>query len=47
MAKILVVEDDKALRETLAYNLGREEHNVQAGSSSVCALRVPWQSSLK
>ena len=28
MAVILVVEDDETLRETLAYNLGQEGHDV-------------------
>ena len=38
MAKILVVEDDDALRETLAYNLGREDYNVRAVEDGLSAL---------
>ena len=40
MAKILVVEDDDALRETLAYNLGREEYNVRAVEDGLSALEA-------
>ncbi|HEX9089950.1 MAG TPA: response regulator transcription factor [Anaerolineales bacterium] len=38
MAKILVVEDDDALRDTLAYNLGREDYNVRAVGDGLSAL---------
>ena len=38
MAKILVVEDDDALREALAYNLGREDYNVRAVEDGLSAL---------
>jgi len=40
MAKILVVEDDDALRETLAYNLGREDYNVRAVEDGLSALEA-------
>ena len=38
MAKILVVEDDTALRETLEYNLKREEYSVRAVADGLSAL---------
>ena len=40
MAKILVVEDDDALRETLAYNLGREDYNVRAVEDGLSAVEM-------
>ncbi len=40
MAKILVVEDDEALRETLAYNLGREDYHVRAVENGLLALEA-------
>ncbi len=38
MANILVVEDDTSLRETLVYNLKRQEYNVQAVGDGLAAL---------
>jgi DNA-binding response OmpR family regulator len=38
MPNILVVEDDTSLRETLAYNLKREDYNVQAVGDGKLAL---------
>jgi DNA-binding response OmpR family regulator len=38
MPDILVVEDDTALRETLVYNLKREDYNVQAVGNGKLAL---------
>jgi len=38
--KILVVEDDTSLRETLAYNLTRQEYAVQAVGDGLTALEV-------
>ena len=38
MAKILVVEDDTALRETLEYNLKREEYSVRVVADGLSAL---------
>ena len=32
MPTILVVEDDQTLRETLVYNLQRQEYTVEAAS---------------
>jgi DNA-binding response OmpR family regulator len=40
MPNILVVEDDTALRETLAYNLSRQDYNVQAVGDGVAALEI-------
>ncbi|MGE5122944.1 MAG: response regulator [Acidobacteriaceae bacterium] len=40
MAKILVVEDDRTLRETLTYNLSREEYSVQAVADGLSALET-------
>jgi DNA-binding response OmpR family regulator len=40
MPNILVVEDDTALRETLAYNLTRQEYGVEAVSDGLTALDV-------
>jgi len=40
MPSILVVEDDTSLRETLAYNLKREEYNVQAVGDGKLALET-------
>ncbi len=39
MPIILVVEDDRSLRETLAYNLSRQEYNVQAVGDGTSALK--------
>ena len=38
MAKILVIEDDDTLRETLVYNLTHQEYSVQAESNGLTAL---------
>lgn len=38
MPKILVVEDDTSLRETLAYNLSRQDYSVQAVGDGLTAL---------
>jgi DNA-binding response OmpR family regulator len=38
MSKLLLVEDDKTLRETLRYNLEREGHEVLTASDGVQAL---------
>ncbi len=40
MPNILVVEDDTSLRETLAYNLKREEYSVQAVGDGKLALEA-------
>jgi DNA-binding response OmpR family regulator len=40
MPNILVVEDDTSLRETLAYNLKREDYNVQAVGDGKSALEA-------
>ena len=40
MPKILVVEDDTSLRETLAYNLIRQEYSVEAVGDGLAALKV-------
>jgi DNA-binding response OmpR family regulator len=40
MAKILVVEDDTSLRETLVYNLTRQEYSVQAVGDGLTALEA-------
>ena len=40
MPDILVVEDDISLRETLVYNLTRQEYNVQAVGDGVVALQA-------
>lgn len=40
MPNILVVEDDTSLRETLAYNLSRQEYSVQAVGNGLTALEV-------
>ncbi len=40
MATILVIEDDTALRETLVYNLRREEYTVQAEGDGLAGLKV-------
>ncbi|OGO25716.1 MAG: DNA-binding response regulator [Chloroflexi bacterium RBG_16_54_11] len=40
MPNILVVEDDRSLRETLAYNLSRQEYNVQAVGDGPSALKL-------
>ena len=38
MAIILIVEDDTALRETLVYNLSRQEYDVEAVGNGVIGL---------
>src|SRR3990170_7630618 len=38
--KILVVEDDPAIREALGYNLGREGYEVKAVGDGVAALEA-------
>ena len=40
MPDILVVEDDTSLRETLVYNLTRQEYNVQAVGDGLAALET-------
>jgi DNA-binding response OmpR family regulator len=40
MPNILVVEDDTSLRETLAYNLSRQEYSVQAVGDGLTALET-------
>lgn len=40
MPNILVVEDDTSLRETLAYNLSRQEYSVQAVGDGLTALEA-------
>jgi DNA-binding response OmpR family regulator len=40
MPNILIVEDDTSLRETLAYNLSRQEYSVQAVGNGLTALEV-------
>jgi DNA-binding response OmpR family regulator len=40
MPNILVVEDDTSLRETLAYNLSRQEYTVHAVGDGLLALDV-------
>jgi DNA-binding response OmpR family regulator len=40
MPNILVVEDDTALRETLVYNLSRQDYQVQAVGNGLKALEV-------
>jgi DNA-binding response OmpR family regulator len=40
MSTILVIEDDTALRETLAYNLSREEYTVQAVGDGLAGLKM-------
>jgi DNA-binding response OmpR family regulator len=40
MPDILVVEDDTSLRETLVYNLERQEYNVQAVGDGLVALQA-------
>src|SRR4030066_816163 len=40
MPNILVVEDDTSLRETLVYNLSRQEYNVQAVGDGPAALKA-------
>ncbi len=43
--RILVVEDEPALQETLAYNLGRQGYLVDATSDGQSALRLARQTS--
>ncbi len=40
MPNILVVEDDTSLRETLVYNLSRQEYSVQAVGDGLTALKA-------
>ena len=40
MANILVVEDDTSLRETIVYNLSRQEYNVHALGDGLTALET-------
>jgi DNA-binding response OmpR family regulator len=40
MPNILVVEDDTALRETLVYNLSRQEYSVDAVGDGLAALQA-------
>ena len=40
MPTILVVEDETALRETLAYNLARQEYSVEAVGDGLAALEA-------
>ncbi len=40
MPNILVVEDDTSLRETLAYNLIRQEYSVEAVGDGLAALKA-------
>jgi DNA-binding response OmpR family regulator len=43
MPDILVVEDDTALRETLVYNLSRQDYKVQAVGDGLSALKAARQ----
>jgi DNA-binding response OmpR family regulator len=43
MPEILVVEDDTALRETLVYNLTRQDYKVQAVGDGLSALKAARQ----
>jgi DNA-binding response OmpR family regulator len=40
MSIVLVVEDDKTLRETLVYNLSRQDYTVLAAGDGLSALKV-------
>lgn len=40
MTKLLLVEDDQTLLETLAYNLGREGYDVVRASDGIAALNL-------
>jgi len=40
MSTILVVEDDTSLRETLTYNLSRQDYSVQAVGDGLAALEI-------
>ena len=40
MARVLVVEDDAAILETVAYNLGREGHDVVTAADGVSGLQL-------
>jgi DNA-binding response OmpR family regulator len=44
MANILVVEDDTSLRETLVYNLSRQDYNVQAVGDGQAGLEAARKS---
>ncbi|MEI6665855.1 MAG: response regulator transcription factor [Chloroflexota bacterium] len=46
MANILVVEDDPAILETVAYNLRREGHTVTTASDGVSGLRAAREDGL-
>ncbi len=43
MTKLLLVEDDQTLRETLAYNLGREGYEVTQAGDGITALDAARQ----
>ena len=38
--KVLIVEDDPAIRDALSYNLGREGYEVKAVGDGVAALEA-------
>jgi len=40
MSIVLVVEDDKTLRETLVYNLTRQDYTVLAAGDGLSALKA-------
>lgn len=41
--KILVVEDERPLRETLAYNLSNEGYEVETSADGISALEIARQ----
>ena len=40
MPNILVIEDDTSLRETLAYNLSKQDYSVQAVGDGISGLET-------